>query len=76
MKRPVGIWCLEKPGIEGPSNLRFFDSQDKAVRASGLSYLNFTLGSSRNGGNNSLTARSDKYPYYALFYVWEVTVEN
>ena len=64
------IWCLESPVLEGPSDLRFFRSQEAAVLASGLSYLCF-----EPCDQNTLVAYSDRYQY-PLFYIWKVDVED
>lgn len=64
------IWCLEAPALEGPSDLRFFHSQEAAVLASGLSFLSFEV-----DDHNALVAYSDRY-HYLLFYIWKVVIED
>ena len=70
------IWCLEMPDLEGPSDLLFFYSQEAAVQASKLSYLDFE----KDG-----EARLVSYVYpltpthpqaYPTFYIWKVDVED
>ena len=71
MSHSTGIWCLEEPVLEGPSELRFFESQAEAVVASGLSYLEFEPQGSQLVAFN--TCRCGHYP---RFYIWEVMLER
>ncbi len=63
------IWVLERPDHEGPSDLRFFGTEEAAIAASGLSYLSFTKEKGR------LVARDDSIYHYPEFEVWEAEVE-